>query len=431
MRLYLKNIGKIKTADIKINGITVLAGENDTGKSTVGKVLYSFFMSFHDLEQKIRTERIESMTNLLLKEIRDSSEGMNYPIYRAQFYLDGVFEEIVRFIEEKGIQALDEEVLKDLFVAGFSSSSEERRGILNKLDYVNINHRITSIMSIAPIELSRVIFTKALQVELNEQINNIFNKDPGMILLDISGREYKSVVEDNKVVSISDTIDLFTDVVYIDDPYVLDESFRSPSYIFDSGIRSHRHDLRIKLSAYDSKQNLIDEVLTEMKLDEIMVKLNTICSGEIIRNRKAMTYSMGDGDKFLDVRNLSMGLKTFVILKTLLLKGIIEEEGTVIMDEPEIHLHPEWQVRLAELIVLIQKNFGLHVLITTHSPYFLNAIEVFSKIHGISDKCHYYLASVDAMEYATIEEVTDHVELIYKKLAKPFQELENMRYQDE
>ena len=144
MRLYLKNIGKIKTADIKINGITVLAGENDTGKSTVGKVLYSFFMSFHDLEQKIRTERIESMTNLLLKEIRDSSEGMNYPIYRAQFYLDGVFEEIVRFIEEKGIQALDEEVLKDLFVAGFSSSSEERRGILNKLDYVNINHRITS-----------------------------------------------------------------------------------------------------------------------------------------------------------------------------------------------------------------------------------------------------------------------------------------------
>ena len=101
-----------------------------------------------------------------------------------------------------------------------------------------------------------------------------------MILLDISGREYKSVVEDNKVVSISDTIDLFTDVVYIDDPYVLDESFRPPSFIFDSGIRCHRHDLRIKLSAYDSKQNLIDEVLTEMKLDEIMAKLNTICSGE-------------------------------------------------------------------------------------------------------------------------------------------------------
>ena len=364
MRLYLKNIGKIKKADIKINGITVLAGENDTGKSTVGKVLYSFFMSFHDLEQKIRTERIESMTNLLLKEIRDSSEGMNYPIYRAQFYLDGVFEEIVRFIEENGLQALDEEVLKDMFATGFSGSPEERRGILGELDYANINHRIISIMSIAPIELSRFILLKRYKLSLTSKLT-IFSIKIGLILLDISGREYKSVVEDNKVVSISDTIDLFTDVVYIDDPYVLDESFRPPSFIFDSGIRSHRHDLRIKLSAYDSKQNLIDEVLTEMKLDEIMAKLNTICSGEIIRNRKTMTYSMGDGDKFLDVRNLSMGLKTFVILKTLLLKGIIEEEGTVIMDEPEIHLHPEWQVRLAELIVLIQKNFGLHVLITT------------------------------------------------------------------
>ena len=41
MKLHLKNNGKIKEADVEIGGLTVLAGENDTGKSTVGKVLFS------------------------------------------------------------------------------------------------------------------------------------------------------------------------------------------------------------------------------------------------------------------------------------------------------------------------------------------------------------------------------------------------------
>ena len=36
MHLSVKNIGKLSEADIDLNGITVIAGENDTGKSTIG-----------------------------------------------------------------------------------------------------------------------------------------------------------------------------------------------------------------------------------------------------------------------------------------------------------------------------------------------------------------------------------------------------------
>jgi len=42
MTLELKNIGMIKEANVKIDGLTVIAGENDTGKSTVGKRLQSY-----------------------------------------------------------------------------------------------------------------------------------------------------------------------------------------------------------------------------------------------------------------------------------------------------------------------------------------------------------------------------------------------------
>ena len=41
MRLSISDINKIGKADIKINGLTVIAGTNDSGKSTVGKMLFS------------------------------------------------------------------------------------------------------------------------------------------------------------------------------------------------------------------------------------------------------------------------------------------------------------------------------------------------------------------------------------------------------
>ena len=137
-------------------------------------------------------------------------------------------------------------------------------------------------------------------------------------------------------------------------------------------------------------------------------------------------YQRKDSDKVLNVRNLSTGLKAFVILKMLLTSGAIERNGTIILDEPEIHLHPEWQLLFAELIVLIQKEFGVHVLLNTHSPYFLSAIETYTVKYGVDDKCKYYLAS-SKDDISDIEDVTDNIEAIYSKLARPLQTLENER----
>lgn len=65
MILSLKNIGKVESAKVELNGITVIAGENDTGKSTIGKALYSIFNGFYKIESKIRDEREDNIERLL------------------------------------------------------------------------------------------------------------------------------------------------------------------------------------------------------------------------------------------------------------------------------------------------------------------------------------------------------------------------------
>ena len=56
MKFKCENIGMISSADIEINKISVIAGLNSTGKSTIGKAFYCMFNGFSDIEKSIEME---------------------------------------------------------------------------------------------------------------------------------------------------------------------------------------------------------------------------------------------------------------------------------------------------------------------------------------------------------------------------------------
>ena len=122
-------------------------------------------------------------------------------------------------------------------------------------------------------------------------------------------------------------------------------------------------------------------------------------------------------------------MKTFYLIKRLIDNGSIVQNTTLILDEPEVHLHPDWQVSLAEVIVLLQKEMGLHILINTHSPYFLRAIEVYSQKYEI-DSCVKYYLSYNEEDVSKMKDVTLDISKIYKVLSKPLQRIEDEAYND-
>ena len=416
MKLSLKNIGKIETASVEINGITVIAGENNTGKSTVGRALFAVFNSFYNIQKQIESERVQNIENLIDMMYRNVTNR-----YTRRFDSGEIAQKIVAQIY---LYKDDTEAVKDIIVKTILQYDEnfEKHIDDNSIDEYIV--RIKDGLNVADPDIFKSVLEKKLDAEFAGEVNNIFTDKTGEIVLSIKDTNIIVTIEDNAVKSVVGKIDLHTQTVYIDDPFVIDEV--RYTHGIDNSSLDHRGYLREKLNK-ENNANLIDEIIASNKLDNIYRKISTVISGDIVKNKRTgLGYQRKNTDKVLDVKNLSTGFKTFAILKTLLMNGTIEYNGTIILDEPEIHLHPEWQLLFAELIVLIQKEFGVHILLNTHSPYFLNAIEVYAVKYGINDRCKYYLASSQD-DISTIGDVTNNIELIYSKLARPLQELENER----
>jgi len=74
MNLKLENIGIVKKADINLDGLTVIAGENDTGKSTVGKALYSIIKSISNNGKLSKDNLINNFNSYFNSDISDNGK---------------------------------------------------------------------------------------------------------------------------------------------------------------------------------------------------------------------------------------------------------------------------------------------------------------------------------------------------------------------
>ena len=51
------------------------------------------------------------------------------------------------------------------------------------------------------------------------------------------------------------------------------------------------------------------------------------------------------------------------------------EENTIAIEEPEIHLHPSYQSKLAEMFAEAYSKYNIHFIIETHSEYLIRKLQ--------------------------------------------------------
>ncbi|MBI9096479.1 MAG: ATP-binding protein [Sphaerochaeta sp.] len=117
------------------------------------------------------------------------------------------------------------------------------------------------------------------------------------------------------------------------------------------------------------------------------------------------------------------------IIELLLRNGYLHDSTCLIIDEPETHLHPEWQIKLARLLVVLVAETSIKILLNTHSPYFVEAIRTYSKSYAIGDKTKFYFVEPQPKFSSSITDVSNNITPIFELLAKPYRTLD-LAYQD-
>ena len=433
MQLRLQHINKIKKAEIILNGLTVIAGANDTGKSTVGKILFTIIKAINSL--------------------RGYDENMRYRELKKKFYILRIamqnlpIEERSAFQTILGIHNWDNELqIESLFEKiGNDDCLDKAFECLSKVE-PRVRVRVEKVLK----EMQNVILrsndrTEWLKQELKNMIeaeflNRICSFDTNrseIALENNDGSPYLNVaLEDNQVKQVNllnEDCNIWGDATFVESPlylHLLDMLVASQTLKEQQGIRTylrpvvnyHIKDMAQKLDAARySTSDLFSTSLSE----RIHADFISITGGNFSFDSHKKRLSWLKGGKEYSPVNVASGIKAFGVMQLLIDSHSIDEDKMLMWDEPENHLHPEWQIKFAKILVLMAQA-GIPIVVSSHSPYFIQAIRYFAHETEMDNFVNYYLAEEQEDGLSELQNVTKDLNRLFLKLAQPMNEIVNL-----
>lgn len=137
-----------------------------------------------------------------------------------------------------------------------------------------------------------------------------------------------------------------------------------PSYISSRiyYIANTEEDLTLK----EVKEKVNAEINGVFDILDLDVKLTGLSKDE----KNMPIFVNSSGDEF-DINQLSSGEKQ-LFLRTLSIKMLEPENSIILIDEPELSLHPKWQQKIIDVYKKIGKNN--QIIVATHSPHILGSV---------------------------------------------------------
>ena len=442
MKLSLRNVGMINKADIEIGGLTIIAGKNNCGKSTVGKVLFSLITAINRHKSVLGETKNTPLSNAL-ENIYRLIFGIDFPhrTSRVPYY------EFMKFrpraflddIERFGFQSAKEvrlELLSNLFNKRLIGSSqyEKLTNLLEKLSEVVSQEDKTE--DILARSFNKLFYSEFLGVIENKSCNSDFKISLSLgrsVTIKISKKDSIYVDINKKITNMEDLEALvpYKDSLIIESPFILNvyNSISTSRAIFEKRDMAKR-DIRfisgiVQFHILDLIRKIKEPVYDKTNADKLGIP--KIIGGDFEYDSKKDEFIYKIGSQTHNSINVASGIKSFGILQMLLNTQYLNEHSLLILDEPEVHLHPEWQLKYAEVLIKTIKEYNIPILVTSHSPYMLQALELYAKQVG-KIKYSVYHAHKDKNNLCVFDDVSNDLSPIYEDLLQSIDELEFIQY---
>ena len=468
MKIYLDNIGIIKESEILVDGLTIVAGENSSGKSTIGKSLYAVYNAIENIEIRNQNDKVNYARNVAGQIIYSGEMAylFNHLRYgdlnkaRQSGLVDLIGSPLPKFVTVEEAEQFLIRLKNDISSLNDSLDTltnnqrvQVARQMIKRLQDTSLP-RIDSVLALFKMDQNMTQYTgdwiaKSLGAEMCSQIQPIKYHDirSTLTIEDNVPQFVNLVIEEGNKYKVSCKRDMksIKKVFLLDNILDLDLAYSSVrekqsvsinksteelpaeyyNFMNSRSALKHNNKNRIILSSLGNLSVIEEKVYSE-KTKHILELLDEIIPGHFSSREDGMYYAENQSE--LNAANLASGSKLLAMIKILLVRGDLDEGTLLILDEPECHLHPEWQRKLAEIVCLMIKDLGVKVVITTHNPNFLLALDTFSLKHNIRTKTHIYQSFKDKDNYMSIFKAVDkNIESIYASMSKPFLELDAQR----
>ena len=367
MKISVQNFGIISDASIEINGISLIAGPNDSGKSTIGKIFYSLVRGLNPDEDIFITEKNDTIRKFyqnILRILRDD-KNIDISIYQTNRINDEWISSI-ETLAENFVGTQKNQLLRFCKIIKYQNEIE-----FNSIENKNI-------------EISNYFLT-----EFNDEIQPVFNdeKITSIFIDDLEGTatlQYDFNPQLNKNINI-----FFNNSFFIESPSLIDNSLQD-SILYEKRF-SREKKSHLKFALANESNLILDDDFQITEIDRIISIISKIINGKLVVDDFQGVVYEKEGHE-INIDNVALGIKGFGLIQLLLKNNQLNSRTLLIIDEPEIHLHPNWQVLYAEILVLLSKKLEIPILLTSHSPYFIEALKAFSEKYEFEEKTNFYFS---------------------------------------
>lgn len=406
----IKDYHAIKDAKIRMDGITVLAGINGCGKSTLSRWLYYLVNATREFERFQRSYFVDA----LIREVEKVSRVFR-PTPKISNY-SAVKRQLRHFLQE---DELDWDGLKTVYYAFIEKAEDDLREYASENP---LSRRLGNFLlerevqeDLTPDELINTYlqgcsetFEKGLYKYM-QKVESYRRED----LVKVITSEYSDGEQMPANISLTEGETslleeesftpplLLSRAIYVDTPMaVTKRGYSVGNDIWDDFVSYLYRD-------NPQKKGTPTELL-DIQIQSVIGGRIQLAEDNIGLERELHFVSLEQGID-IEVKDAATGVKTFAYMSQLLRNGWLDKETLLMIDEPEAHLHPQWIVEFARLLVKIHKELGVKVLVASHNPDMVAAIQSIAQKEEVIDKTVFYLAQrgKDEPRYVFSDKGTD------------------------
>lgn len=441
MKFQFKKLGAINKAELELGDLTIICGDNNTGKTYVSYAIYGFlatwnkFINFELSQEKIDNLLTEGILKIDLNQFENNIFSLINELSRdyTQLIIPQIFSANEGYFSE---------TLFEVFVnyspsynneLQFSANTKEKEVLKAVKERFSAILEITLLVENKALIPSNFIIKDIIAKVLGKALFGHYFDSPFIITaerigislfyreLDISKNLLVEQLQKQSKIEQSDVIKIISDTV--------------SRYAYPI-----KNNIDFVRDIFDIHSKKIGPLFKEHP--EFAKDLKNILGGEIkvANDQIFFTFKQARKNQTIPLYLSSSTVKSLLDLN-FYIKHIAKQDDILFIDEPELNLHPANQRKMARLFVRLIKA-GIKVFITTHSDYIikeLNNLIILGNKFEKKDKImkKYKYTEADVLDPASVkvyiaENQTltpapiDNLGIAVKSFDKEIEEMKNM-----